>query len=142
MTNTELLQAIYDDVQNVKLDLQSVKVEIHDVKAEVRELKTEIANVKSDVQLLKADVQELNTDMEHVKSELYIVKERVSLIESTLELETNRNIKIIAEGHFDLSRKLDRSLLSSSQVHAHQELQDIYINLHESKLRELYKKVG
>lgn len=31
-------------------------------------------------------------------------------IQLTLENETNRNIKFIAEGHLDLSRKLDDAL--------------------------------
>ena len=38
------------------------------------------------------------------------VKQRLILIETTLENETNRGIRIIAEGHLDLSRKLDDAL--------------------------------
>ncbi|OUO80778.1 hypothetical protein B5F53_03470 [Blautia sp. An249] len=35
---------------------------------------------------------------------------KITDIQLTLENETNRNIKIIAEGHLDLSRKLDEAL--------------------------------
>ncbi|WP_434311866.1 hypothetical protein [Hominifimenecus sp. rT4P-3] len=38
------------------------------------------------------------------------VKKDVKEIQLTLENETNRNIKIVAEGHLDLSRKLDEAL--------------------------------
>ena len=35
---------------------------------------------------------------------------KITDIQLTLENETNRNIKIIAEGHLDLGRKLDDAL--------------------------------
>ena len=35
---------------------------------------------------------------------------KITDIQLTLENETNRNIRIIAEGHLDLSRKLDEAL--------------------------------
>ena len=35
---------------------------------------------------------------------------KITDIQLTLENETNRNNKIIAEGHLDLSRKLDEAL--------------------------------
>lgn len=35
---------------------------------------------------------------------------KITDIQLTLENETNRNIQIIAEGHLDLSRKLDEAL--------------------------------
>lgn len=38
------------------------------------------------------------------------MKRQVKDIQLTLENETNRNIKIIAEGHLDLNRKLDEAL--------------------------------
>ena len=35
------------------------------------------------------------------------LKREIKSIQLTLENETNRNIKLIAEGHLDLGRKLD-----------------------------------
>ncbi len=40
------------------------------------------------------------------------LKRRTTSIELTIENETNPNIKTIAEGHLDLSRKLDESLIA------------------------------
>lgn len=51
--------------------------------------------------------------------------------------ETNRNIQIIAEGHPDLSRKLDESIKYSGEIKARQELHAIYINRHERMLTAL-----
>lgn len=128
MNEKELLQAIYNDVQTLKTDM-------HEVKTQIQDLDTKQGHTQ-------AELKQLQTDFNHLQTDVHLVKDNVSLIKATLELETNRNIKIIAEGHLDLSRKLDQSILMSSEVHAQQELQNIYINFHESKLRELAQKVG
>lgn len=58
-------------------------------------MKTDIQNVKDETK----QISEMKTDIQKMKNEI----REISL---TLENETNRNIKIIAEGHFDLSRNL------------------------------------
>lgn len=95
MTNTQLLQALYDDMQTVK---------------------KHVVSLDNRVSSLENEVSKINV---------------------TLENETNRNIKIIAEGHLDLSRKLDEAISLSSDVKAKQEIQDIYINMHQNQLKTL-----
>ncbi len=51
-----------------------------------------------------------NKDLKAIESMLEPIKRDIRSIQLTLENETNRNIKIIAEGHLDLSRKLDEAL--------------------------------
>lgn len=65
------------------------------------------------------------------------LENEIKKINLTLENVTNRNISIIAEGHLDLSRKLDECIRLSSAVKAKQEIQDIYINMHDNKLKAL-----
>ncbi len=52
-----------------------------------------------------------NKDLQDIESLLEPIKHDIKSIQLTLENETNRNIKIIAEGHLDLSRKLDEKLI-------------------------------
>ena len=87
MSERELLQMILSEVQNANTGLNDVKSEIADLKTDVSALKTDVSALKTDVSALKTDVDDL--------------KLRTALIETTLENETNRNIKIIAEGHTD-----------------------------------------
>ena len=54
-----------------------------------------------------------------------------------IENELRVNIKRVAEGHLDLSRKLDEYIELSHKIKDKQELQDIYINMHTSKLASL-----
>ena len=102
MTDTELLQALYNDMQTVKHKVTS--------------LDENVASLDEKVASLECEVSKINV---------------------TLENETNRNIKIIAEGHLDLSRKLNEAVRLSSDIKAKQEIQDIYINMHQNQLRAL-----
>ena len=58
-------------------------------------------------------------------------------IQLTIENETNRNIKIIAEGHFDLSRKLDEALKMENE----KEMLMIRVNRLENELRRVKERI-
>ena len=68
-----------------------------------------------------------------ILDELRKLNEKVTDIQLTLENETNRNINIIAEGHLDLSRKLDEAL----KVDSEKEMLLIRVNRLENELRRL-----
>lgn len=119
MSERELLQMILSEVQNANTGLNDVKSEIADLKTDVSALKTDVSALKTDVSALKTDVDDL--------------KLRTALIETTLENETNRNIKIIAEGHTDLSRKLDYVL----QMESEKEMFLIRFNVLESEVQKM-----
>ncbi|MCM1038963.1 MAG: hypothetical protein NC314_08275 [Roseburia sp.] len=114
MTNTDLLQALYDDMQNMKQDMQNMKQDMSDVKQDVKDVKQGLLDMDQRVSNVEYEVKKINL---------------------VLENETNRNIRIVAEAHLDLSRKLDECILLSSEVKARQEIQDLYINRHESLLK-------
>lgn len=103
MTENEMLQAIYLDMQDMKTDIQDMKTDMQDIKTDIRDLKS-----------------------------------RVSGIEMTLENETNRNIRIIAEGHADLCRKLDEAL----KVENEKELLLVRTNIMENDIRKIKDKLG
>lgn len=69
--------------------------------------------------------------------ELKKLNDKVTDIQLTLENETNKNIKIIAEGHLDLSRKLDEAL----KVDSEKEMLMIRVNRLENELRRLKARV-
>jgi seryl-tRNA synthetase len=79
-------------------------------------------------------VKDNNKRLENVEKEINNIQKEVTGIKVTLENETNRNIRVIAEGHLDLSRKLNEAVRIASDIKAKQEMQDIYLNTHETKL--------
>lgn len=78
-----------------------------------------------------------NEDLKAIETMLEPVKKDIKSLHLTLENETNRNIQIIAEGHLDLSRKLDEAL----QVENEKELLLIRINRLENELRKVKERI-
>lgn len=84
-----------------KLDL--ILAELQGVKGDVSVLKEDVSGLKGDVSVLKEDVSKLKDDVQRLDR-------KVSGIEIHLENVTDRNIRLVAESHLDLSRKLDEAL--------------------------------
>ncbi len=76
-------------------------------------------------------------DLKAIESMLEPIKRDIKSIQLTLENETNRNIKIIAEGHLDLSRKLDDALKVENQ----KEMLLIRVNSLENELRRIKERI-
>lgn len=155
MTDTQLLQAIYGDLQSVKSevtqlrsdvsamngeikglrqDVSDLKVDVADLKVRVSALETDSAAMKVDIAFLKEETLAMKSDIASLKAQTRKNTEMLELLKVILDMETNRNIKIIAEGHLDLSRKLDTAIQMSSEVHAEQEIYKILVNRHERQL--------
>lgn len=144
MTENEMLQAIYSDMQNMKNDMQNMKSDMKEMKTDMQNMKTDMQNMKSDMKEMKTDMQGtktdmrgMKTDMQGMKTDIRDLKGRVSSIEMTLENETNRNIRIIAEGHADLCRKLDEAL----KVENEKELLLVRTNIMENDIRKIKDKL-
>lgn len=63
---------------------------------------------------------------------------KIKDLQLTLENETNRNIKIIAEGHLDLSRKLDEVLKTNSE----KEMLLLRVNVLENEIRKIKDRIA
>nr|WP_296005997.1 hypothetical protein [uncultured Blautia sp.] len=72
-----------------------------------------------------------------ILEELKKMNAKIAEVQLTLENETNRNIRLIAEGHFDLSRKLDEAL----KVENEKEMLLIRVNHLESEVRRIKNRV-
>ena len=112
MEEKQMLQLIYDELRGVKEDVSGIKEEISEMKEDISGMKEEIAVIKKDVSKLE---------------------NKVTDIQLTLENETNRNIRIVAEGHIDLSRKLNDAL----KVADDDEMLRIRVNIMENDIRRL-----
>lgn len=104
----------------------------------IAELLQPILAIQEDIQELKrrtSAIEEAVQRLEQCNTEL---KRRTTSIELTLENETNRNIRIIAEGHQDLSRKLNDAL----KVESEKELLLVRVNLLEGELRKVKERLA
>ncbi len=72
-----------------------------------------------------------------IMGELQKLNKKITDIQLTLENETNRNIRIIAEGHLDLSRKLDDAL----KVENEREMLLLRVNHLENEIRRIKQRI-
>lgn len=79
----------------------------------------------------------MSEETKMILEEITGLKKEIRSLQLTIENETNRNIKIIAEGHIDLSRKLDEAL----KVDGEKEMLLIRINSLENEVRKLKERV-
>ncbi len=79
---------------------------------------------------LEGQVASLNVNV----AELY---REIRLTRTIIENEVNHNVKLVAEGHYDLNRKLDDAIHLSADVKAKQEVHDVHLTLHDAKLKEV-----
>ena len=122
-----MLVSLVENVKNINSTLNNMNKQFDDINNQIAEMKTDIQNVKDETK----QISEMKTDIQKMKNET----REISL---TLENETNRNIKIIAEGHLDLSRKLDKALTVENE----KEMALIRINMMESEIRRIKEKLA
>ena len=72
-----------------------------------------------------------------IMDELAKLNAKITDIQLTLENVANKNIQIIAEGHLDLSRKLDDAL----KVENEKEMLLIRVNRLENELRRVKERI-
>ncbi len=72
-----------------------------------------------------------------ILDEIQKLKADIEEIQLTLENETNRNIRLIAEGHLDLSRKLDEAL----KVENEKEMLMLRVTTLENEVRRLKQRI-
>ena len=121
----------------IKEELQDVKGEIRELKEQVQGVEGEVRELKERVQGVEGEVRELKERVQGVEGKARELEGHVQGIRLTLENETNKNINIIAEGHLNLSRKLDKAL----KVENEKEVLLIRINRLENGYRTLKEQV-
>ena len=109
------MEHLEDEVGGLRKDMTEVKGEIVELKSDMAEVKEDIVELKSDVVEVKKDIVELKTDVKKLNGRVDSLETKVTGIQMTLENDTNKYIRIIAEGHLELSRKLDEALKIDTQ---------------------------
>lgn len=115
MTTEEMLVSLVENVKNINSTLNNMNKQFDDVNSKFDDINNQMSEMKADIQKMKNEIREISL---------------------TLENETNRNIKIIAEGHLALSRKLDKALTVENE----KEMALIRINMMENEIRRIKEK--
>jgi chromosome segregation ATPase len=112
-----------------KLDLILSKLESHD---------TKFNSIEHRLDNIEHRLETHDTKLDNIEHRLGTHDTKFNDIKLHLENVTDNNIKIVAEGHLDLNRKLDEAL----KVETEKELLLIRMNYLESELEEVKKRLS
>ena len=131
------VKTLQTEMKEVKADIKELQTEMKEVKADIKELQTEMKEVKEDIQGMKVDIQDTKDDVQELKVEAGDLRSSVKSIETTLENEIVHGIKIIAEAHFDLHRKLHEALKITNE----EELIALRVKNLEKEMRQVKEQI-
>ena len=94
-------------------------------------------DVEMRAEFVKGTNKPIYERLDKMDSRLDKVEAKVTEVQMTLENETNKEIRIIAEGHLDLSRKLDDSL----KVENEKEMLLLRVNRLENEIRRIKQRI-
>lgn len=124
---------------NEKLDLilskmAGIEQSITGLEQSVTGLEQSVAGLEQSVTGIEQRIAELEAGFEQ---KLEIIDQRLTRLESHIENVTDKNIRIVAEGHVDLSRKLNEVIHVTSDIKAYHELQNILVRDHDDRLKHI-----
>lgn len=105
----EVLHAIYHDIQGISVRFREMDLKL----------------------------QNVTDQLNRVESSLHNIYGKVEDMELTIENVINKNIQLIAEGHLDISRRLDSALMVENE----KELLLIRVNELEDEIRRVKDKI-
>lgn len=117
--------------------MEPVREEVKELRKDVTELQVGMKELHADVTKLQVDVEELQTGMEKLSTDVERLGRKTEKIEFIMENELRPNICKIAEGHLDLSRKLDMVRVRRSEY----TLLDIKVSGLQLDIREIRDKL-
>lgn len=134
MTNEVLQQfaQIVSDILDTKLktELQPIRDDIREMKAEMAVMKADIEEMKAEIAVMKVDIEKLWAEVDSLNARFEKLQCQVTSIGLHVENETDKYVRIVAENHIELSKKLDRAISTADR-------QSVY----EMKVNHLEKEV-
>lgn len=118
-----------------KKDLEMIAEVVSEI---VKPLDARLDKVETRLDKMDSRLGKVETRLDKMDSRLGKVEEKVTEIQMTLENETNKEIMIVAEGHLDLSRKLDDAL----RVETEKEMLLLRVSRLESDVRKLKQRIN
>ncbi len=134
---TKAIEPVREEVKELRKDVTELQVGMKELRADVTELQVEVKELRKDVTKLQGDVVELQTGMEKLSTDVERLGRKTEKIEFIMENELRPNICKIAEGHLDLSRKLDMVRVRRSEY----TLLDIKVSGLQLDIREIRDKL-
>ena len=137
MTDSEKLDLVLEKVTKLDEKVSSLDKKVSGHDSRFISIENRLDGLDSKMDSLDGRMDGLDSRVGIIGADLQEIKQRVIKTEIIIENEIQPNIMRVAEGHLDLSRKLDDYMKIVNDVQAKQEVQDIYIKMHDAKLKAM-----
>lgn len=149
MTDSEKLDFIITKVVSIEKKVDSLEKRMDSLEKKVESLEKRMESLEKRVDSLEKKVDSLEKRMDSVERRLSIAEIALEndrgenrLTRSIIENDLNHSIRLIAEGHYDLNRKVDEAIHTTADVAAKEEIYDLKFIVHKEKLKELSERMG
>ena len=142
MTDVEILQAMERIIKPVLTKIEEVKTELEERMDRMEEhmdrIEERMDRMEEHMSHMEERMDRMEERMSHMEERMDRIEDRMTGIEVHLETTTDVGIKIIGEGHADLTRKLDEAL----KVENERELLLIRLNYLEGEVVKVKRRLS
>ncbi len=120
-----------EKIAGIENKISGIENKISGIENKISGMENKISGIENKISGMENKISDMDEKMSKMQDDILN-------IQLTLENETNRNIKIIAEGHLDLSRKYNEA----STIKAEEELALIRLNTLSEDVRKIKAKLA
>ena len=118
--------------------IAGIENKISGIENKISGIENKISGIENKISGMESTISSMENKISDMDEKMSKMQDDILNIQLTLENETNRNIKIIAEGHLDLSRKYNEA----STIKAEEELALIRLNTLSEDVRKIKAKLA
>jgi chromosome segregation ATPase len=118
--------------------IAGIENKISGIENKISGIENKISGIENKISDMESTISSMENKISDMDEKMSKMQDDILNIQLTIENETNRNIKIIAEGHLDLSRKYNEA----STIKAEEELALIRLNTLSEDVRKIKAKLA
>ncbi len=134
---TNLETSMNAKFESIDARFTSIDAKLESIDARFTSIDAKFESIDARFTSIDAKFDSVDARFTSIETELVSMDAKITDLRLTLENETNRNIRLIAEGHLDLSRKLDEAL----KIENEKEMLLIRMNTAENEIRKINSKL-
>lgn len=132
------ITALGEVVSRMDERLSSIEEKISQLDERLSAVENKVTAIEEGFSRLNERLSVIEDRVSYTNDKIIFLDSRISEVQMTLENETNRGIHIIAEGHLDLTRKLDEAL----KIENEKEMMLLRMVSMENELRRMKNVLG
>ena len=127
-----------EKIAGIENKISGIENKISGIENKISGMENKISGIENKISGMENKISGMENKISDMDEKMSKMQDDILNIQLTLENETNRNIKIIAEGHLDLSRKYNEA----STIKAEEELALIRLNTLSEDVRKIKAKLA